>query len=187
MPAAPNGRWIYPLDEFYERSGLALPPVTPLAGADVPEPFHSLLVHPHDMTPTLEGAYGRNIRLRVLERSLTDGVLSREVVLVPEGGSRPVAFGVIKINLEHFPGDARDLVLEGQQPLGTILHRFSIRHASRPDSYLKVTADALIQKALQLAGPSVLYGRRNVIADGGERRLAHVVEILPPSGGFAGV
>lgn len=184
MQASPGRKWIYPLDEFYERSGLSLPPVTPLAGTEVPEPYRGLLVHARDMTPTLESAHACAIHLRVLERSLADGVLSREVVLVPEGGSKPVAFGVIKINLEHFPLPARDLVLEGKEPLGAILRSLSIRHASRPDTYIKVAADELIRRALQLGEPCDLYGRRNVIVDDG-RTLAHVVEILPPSNGFA--
>ena len=175
---------IYPLDEFYEAAGLPLPPMNAISGSDVPEPYRSLLVHARDMTPTLEGAYGRNIQLRVLQRSLASNVLSREVVLVPEGSSAPVAFGVIKINLEHFPGDAKDLVLEGRQPLGAILRSQAIEHASHPDTYFQLHADALIRKALHLPEPCVLYGRRNVIASGNARTLAHVVEILPPSNGF---
>lgn len=185
MPASPNGKWIYPLDEFYAQSGVALPSVVPVAGSEVPEPYRSLLVHERDMTPTLEGAYGRSIHLRVLQRSLAEGVLSREVVLVPEGSAKPVAFGVIKINLEHFPQAARELVLEGQDPLGAILRGQAIEHASHPDTYLRVHADTLISKALGLSGTGVLYGRRNVITDGAGRTLAHVVEILPPSNGFA--
>lgn len=184
MPASPNGKWIYPLDEFYAQSGLPVPPVDLVGGEEVPEPYRSLLVHTRDMTPTLEGAYGRNIQLRVLQRSLAGNVLSREVVLVPEGSSAPVAFGVIKINLEHFPNQARDLVLEGQQPLGAILRSQAIEHASHPDTYFQLQADSLIRKALHLPEPYILYGRRNVIAGGNERTLAHVVEILPPSNGF---
>ena len=185
MQVPPDSISIYPLDEFYAKSGLPLPEMAPIHGSDVPEPYRSLLVHPHDMTPTLEGAYGRNIHLRVLQRSLLDGVLSREVVLVPEGAAKPVAFGVIKINLGHFPGRARDLVLEGEEPLGAILRGQAIPHASRPDTFIKMMADSLIRKALNLPKPCTLYGRRNVILDGGERTLAQVVEILAPSNGFA--
>ena len=161
-----------------------MPPVNALPGSEIPEPYRSLLVHSRDMTPTLESAYGRNIHLRVLERTLAGNVLSREVVLVPEGSSAPVAFGIIKINLEHFSEPARTLVLAGQEPLGTILRGQAIAHSSHPNPYFRVNADPLIRKALQLAETCVLYGRRNVILDDAERTLAQVVEILPPSNGF---
>ena len=185
MQAIPDSTLIYPLDEFYEKAGLPLPPMTAINGPDVPEPYRSLLVHARDMTPTLENAYGRNIHLRVLERTIVGNVLSREVVLLPEGGSAPVAFGVIKINLEHFSEPARSLVLAGQEPLGAILRRRAIPHTSHPNPYFRVTADPLMRKALHLAEACVLYGRRNLILDSSERVLAQVVEILPPANGFA--
>jgi len=185
MQPSPEPPLIYPLDEFYENSGLPLPSVVSIDGSEMPEPYRSLLVHERDMTPTLEGAYGRDIHLRVLQRSLSGSVLSREVVLTADGGTQPVAFGVIKINLEHFPERARELVLAEQDPLGAILRGQAVEHASHPDTYLRVQADTLIRKALGLGDPCVLYGRRNVITDVAKRTLAHVVEILPPANGFA--
>jgi len=184
MQASLDATRIYPLDEFYEKAELPLPPMTPIAGSEVPEPYRNLLVHARDMTPTLEGAYGRNIQLHVLQRSLSDGVLSREVVLIPDGSAAPAAFGVIKINLERFSEHVRKLVLECQQPLGAILRSEDIAHTSRPDHFFQVSADALIQRALHLSEPCMLYGRRNVLLDGDSRTLAHVVEILPPTNGF---
>ena len=185
MQASPEPTLIYPLDEIYEKAGLPLPPMASIDGSEVPEPYRSLLVHTGDMTPTLETAYGRNIRLRVLQRTLADNVLSREVALVPEGQAAPVAFGFIKINLDHFSEQARQLVLECRQPLGAILRSQAIAHTSHPDTYIRLTADPLIGWALRLTEPCVLYGRRNVIVDATERTLAHVVEILPPANGFA--
>ncbi len=184
MAASPNGKWIYPLDEFYAQSGLPLPVVDLVGGDEVPEPYRSLLVHTRDMTPTLESAYGGNIQLRVLQAGLTGQVLSREVVLAPEGSTKPVAFGVIKINLEHLPEAARRLVLEARRPLGAVLRGEAIAHTSHPDRYIRVAADPLILRALDLNQPCVLWGRRNLIVDGAERTLAHVVEILPPSNGI---
>jgi chorismate-pyruvate lyase len=184
MAASANGKVIYPLDEFYAQSGLPLPVVDVVAGDEVPEPYRSLLVHTRDMTPTLEGAYGGNIQLHVLQAGLSGQVLSREVVLAPEGSMKPVAFGVIKINLEHLPAAARRLVLEGKRPFGAVLRSQAIEHASHPDRYIRVAADPLILRALGLTTPCVLYGRRNVITDAAERTLAHVVEILPPSNGI---
>jgi len=179
----PGRNLIYPLNEFYERSGLPLPVVLQVEGQDVPEPYRTLLVHENDMTPTLEGAYRRSIQVRVLEYELAGNVFSRQVVLVPEGATAPVAFGAIKIDLEHFPPAARRLVVERKQPLGAILLTQGVEHASHPDAYFQITSDAVIHSALNLASPCRLYGRRNVIVDGARRTLAEVVEVLPPVNG----
>lgn len=179
----PDPRLIYPLNEFYEQLGLPLPAVTRVDGGDIPEPYRSLLVHDRDMTPTLERAHDRSILLRVLHRALVGEVLSRQVVLIPEGSQAPAAFGAIKIHLEHFPDEAKPLVLEGRQPLGAILRTQGIEHKGRPEAYVQVTADALIHNALGLAEPARLYGRRNTLVDAAGRILAQVIDILPPRNG----
>ena len=151
----------------------------------MPVPYRSLLVHERDMTPTLEDAYGTGIRLRVLEYELRDNVVSRQVALIAEGREEPVAFGAIKIDLENLPPRARSLVLELKQPLGTILRTQGVPHISRPDVFMRVESDSLINGALQLSGSYQLFGRRNVILDSEQRTLAQVVEILPPSNGIS--
>ena len=171
------------MNEFYEQLGLPLPAVTRVDGGDIPEPYRSLLVHDRDMTPTLERAHDRSIHLRVLRRALAGNVLTRQVVLVPEGSSVPVAFGAIKIHLEHFPDEAKPMVLEGKEPLGAILRTLGIEHRGRPEAYVQVTADALIHNALGLAEPARLYGRRNTLVDAAGRILAQVIDILPPRNG----
>jgi chorismate-pyruvate lyase len=112
---------------------------------------------------------------------LRDDVFSRQIVLVLEDDQRPVVFGAIKIYLQHFPDEARRLVLEMKQPLGTILQTQNIAHTSRPEAYIKVTADAAINSALGLTGSLLLYGRRNALWNASHQALAQVVEILPPA------
>src|SRR5204863_7154924 len=138
-------------------AGLPLPRVTRAEAHEIPEPYRSLLVHERDMTPTLEDAYQRSVQLRVLKYDLRENVLSRQIVLVPEGSTRAVVFGAIKIYLEHFPAEAKRLVLELKLPLGTILRTQRIAHFSRPDAFIQVTADPVINSALDLTGPAVLY------------------------------
>jgi len=185
MQVKPDWNLIYPLSEFYEQAGLSLPSVARVEGQDIPAPYRSLLVHEHDMTPTLEDAYRRSIQLRVLQYQRRDNVVSRQVALVVEGNEKPVAFGAIKMHLEHFPPRARRMVLERKQPLGTILRTQGIEHTSHPDAFVRVTSDAVINGALQLSGSYQLFGRRNVILDSEQRTLAQVVEILPPSNGIS--
>ena len=179
--ASPELDLFFPMNEFYDQAGLPLPTVVQVADSDVPEPYKSLLVHTLDMTPTLAGAYQRSIQLRVLKHALRGGVFSRQIILVPEGSQKPVLFGAIKIYLERFPDEARRLVLEMKQPLGAILHNQGIVHASRPEAFIQVTADATINSALGLTGSHRLYGRRNALWNASQKPLAQVVEILPPA------
>ncbi|HEV1284696.1 MAG TPA: hypothetical protein VNU44_05275 [Bryobacteraceae bacterium] len=173
---------LYPLNEFYAEAGLALPSATRINGREMPEPYRRLLVHDRDMTPTMEAHYDRKMTLRVLKYALDHEVFSRQILLLPEGSETPVVFGAIKIFLDEFPTAARDLVLERKLPLGTILESQSIRHFSKPDAFFEVEADAAICQALGITGPVRLYGRRNVLGNGTGRKLAQVLEILPPEG-----
>ena len=172
---------LFPLDAFYAQAGLALPLVHPIQGEEVPQPYQQLLVHDSDMTPTLEAFHGERIHLRMLARWLDGDSYSRQVVLTLNGSARPVEFGAIVIHLEHFPLAAREEVLEGRRPLGTILHDHRIAHQSRPLSFIRVTSDRIMNEALHLPEPRALYGRRNIIRGGDGNELANIIEILPPT------
>jgi len=170
----------HPLDEFYARSSLSLPPLESIDGEAMPEPYKTLLVHQNDMTPTLENFHGRSVHLRVLGRQRRGKHYFREVVLQLEGSEQPVEFGAIKIHLALFAAKAREQILQEQWPLGHILKDYAIAHASRPGAFLRIASDPLINSVLGLRGAHVLYGRRNTLLDAAERPLAEIVEILPP-------
>ena len=169
----------YPLDEFYALAKRELPEIEQLNGEDVPEPYGRLLVHNDDMTPTLEKFHDARIYLNVISRQMRGDFYFREVILLTQRTRTPVEFGAIKINLALFPAGARRLILEEQQPLGTILSDFKLAHTSKPKAFLRIEADAFIKGALQLSGKQVLYGRRNTLYDSEHRALAEIVEVLP--------
>jgi chorismate-pyruvate lyase len=170
----------YPLDEFYALAKRELPPIEQIEGEEMPEAYRALLVHQNDMTPTLEAFHEERIYLNVISRQQRDDFYFREVILLTQRTRTPAEFGAIKINLALFPSPARRLILEEQEPLGTILADFKISHASRPKAFLRLQADAFIKGALQLSGDHVLYGRRNTLFDAQQHSLAEIVEILPP-------
>ena len=169
----------YPLDEFYALANRELPVIEHIDGAEMPEPYRRLLVHNTDMTPTLEKFHDERIYLNVISRQTRSDFYFREVILLTQRTRKPVEFGAIKINLGLVSPAARRLILEEQEPLGTILNDFKIPHASRPKAYLRIEADEFIKGALQISGKQVLYGRRNTLFDPQHRALAEIVEILP--------
>lgn len=182
ITAEPRTKLLYPLDEFYDRAGLVIHPITEVPGEEVPEPYRRLLVHSRDMTPTLEAYHRERIHLQVIGKRIDADVLSRLVVLVTDDTQRPVEFGAIAIHTDQFPKAAREVVLQCRCPLGTILADYEIQHASAPVGYFKMTPDPLVRGSLGLAGTPTLWGRRNVLRDQDGRVLADVVEILPPAG-----
>ena len=171
---------LFPLDLFYARAARPLPSVCIIPGTDVPQPYGRLLVGNHDMTPTLEAFHGDRIEIRVIERILEDDVYGRTVVLMLEGSVQPAEFGASLIHLSSFPSEARERILEGHIPLGTILATFCIQHISRPQAFLRFESDAMIEDSLRLSGTHTLYGRRNVLLTPHNEVLADIVEILPP-------
>ena len=174
---------LYPLDGFYGLAGKPLPAVCEVPGPEVPAPFGQLLVGNHDMTPTLEAFHGDRIKIRALSREHDERSMKRLVVLSLEGSGKPVEVGAILIHLIHFPEDARALILERRTPLGTILAQTHVRHVSCPMAFIRVESDELIGEALEIDGPRVLYGRRNLLLTPKDDILADIVEILPPHPG----
>jgi chorismate-pyruvate lyase len=171
---------IYPLDESYAARGDAVPVIDCVEMSEVPEPYHSLLVHKTDMTSTLEKFHGETLHVEILTRDVRENDYCREVALVLDRTKKRVEFGAIKIMLDLFPAGARQEILRAQQPLGRILNLFNIPFASRPRAFLRLTSDKFIDTALQLQWPQLLYGRSNSLVDAQGRPLAEIVEILPP-------
>ena len=169
-----------PLLEFYQRGGVEPPELLPIDGADMPEPYRSLLVHDGDMTPTLEKHHGDRIHLRPLTRETNGSVYSREVILEAGEVNKPVEFGAISIFLQHYPEAVHELILGDSVPLGTILEDHSILHQSCPQAYFQVNSDPLITEALGLSESTGLYGRCNIHRDPEGNHIAEIVEILPP-------
>lgn len=180
MTAAPT-RLAYPLDEFYLREGLTLPKIEILPGEAVPEPFHALLVHDNDMTPTLEAHHRSDIHIEVWGRQRRGDLYFREVVLRLDRDQRPVEFGANRINLALFPPAVRRLILDEYLPLGHILKMCAVPHSGHPLGYLRIESDWLMNRALQLSGRHSLYGRRNTIRNPAGEALSEIVEILPPA------
>ena len=172
--------FLYPLDELYARAGRVLPPIERIPGEHIPEPYHSLLVHETDMTPTLEKHHGGGIHLRILRREQREDFYFREVALLLRGSEKPVEFGANKVSLLLFPPRARQLILEEQLPLGRILKDCEIGHTTHPRAYFRVEPDELIMDVLALKKRVPLFGRRAAILDLQKRPLSEIVEILPP-------
>jgi chorismate-pyruvate lyase len=174
------GGFLDPLDRAYGWLGLRVPEAALAPAHGVPRPFHQLLVHHEDMTPTLEAHYGQSVLLRVLHRWRDGNHYYRLVTLYLYENELPVEFGAIRIHLDRFEPRAREHVLAERHPLGHILLTDRVVHACRPRHFLRVTADGLIRDALRLLGEPSLFGRASALLDPEGGSLAEVIELLPP-------
>jgi chorismate-pyruvate lyase len=169
------------LEEFYALRGETVPPIERMQPEELPHPQRSLLAHQSDMTSTLENFYRDRLYVEVLARHTVENEYCREVALRLQQSGRRVEFGAIKIMLDLFPAEVRQEILRERQPLGRILTDAGVEFFSRPHLYLRIPSDGFINRALDLSGSPLLYGRRNTLVDAWSRPLAEIVEILPPA------
>lgn len=87
------------------------------------------------MTSTLADFHSSGIGLEVLKETNEGSGYVREVVLFAEPTGKPVEYGAIQIQLDHFRPEVRNAIVEGKEPLGSILNRMQYTYASRPKGF----------------------------------------------------
>ncbi|MDD5261312.1 MAG: hypothetical protein PHD76_05620 [Methylacidiphilales bacterium] len=157
-----------------------MPAIFEIASSEIPQPQRDLLVHQRDMTTTLQTFYGARTHLRLLRAESGNEIYQREVVLALDGSKRPVEFGASSIHLGLLPPDVRREILLAERPLGGLLLEHGVKFVSCPKTFIRVEADTLISRVLELEGPRSLYGRCNALLTPSGDVLADIVEILPP-------
>lgn len=160
-------------------------PFQPVATRDctsqaIPQPYHGLLVHDRDLTPTLEAHHRSPLHIRVLQSEQQGTRYHRRVVLITTDG-RAVSQGEIEIHLDRLPESIVTQVLAGQKPLGGILRDERFQHQSRPQGFFALDSTPDLESIFAISGPSVLYGRRNHLLTAAGDVFAEVLEILAPS------
>ncbi|MEM1444190.1 MAG: hypothetical protein AAGF67_17720 [Verrucomicrobiota bacterium] len=172
---------LLPLHFFYEKADVDMPDFHFLEGDEVPYPYRSLLVHENDMTPTLAAFHHSKLYLRVHAHESTEEFVMRLVSLHSKASDKPVEYGAIAIQLAGLSPEVRELVTEGEVPLGAILGEHSVVHRGSPTAYFSVPSDMLISAALNQPAGEMLYGRCNQLIDSDGMVFADIVEILPRS------
>ncbi len=171
------------LPEFIERvagqPGLSAKSFHWIEGAEMPLPYRDLLVHKRDMTSTLANFHESEIGLEVLKVAAEGDVYSREVILFAVSSGKPVEYGAIQIQLQHFQSAERAAIVGGKEPLGSILNRMKCPYSSRPRGFFSIKAPAVCQARFGCGAGATLYGRYNLLVNAEEKELASIIEILP--------
>ncbi len=148
-----------------------------LAGADLPEPYHGLLVHEHHMTVTVEAHHGCLVDVQVLARRLDGDFYSRKILLTRQSDGRVVQFGLPRVNLSLCSPAVRDEILAQKTPLGRILINHNVLRRIEPTAFFRMTTDADLTKWFGLDRPATTYGRLGIIHCDGKPAI-EVVEIV---------
>ncbi len=156
------------------------PAAVEVPASDVPEPYHTLLVHTHHMTVTVERHFGSAVDVRVLACERRGDEYARKILLaLKENPARVVQFGLVRINLGVCPEPVRNAIVEGKTPLGRVLIQHDMLRRIEPISYLRVELSAAMAAWFGAPTGALTYGRIGVIFTG-DRPAVEVLEILAP-------
>lgn len=155
-----------------------LPAAVTVPAAEVPPPYHRLLVHTHHMTVTVEDFYGGPVGVKVLACRRDGDEYARKILLTLDDG-KVVQFGLVRIDLGVCPPPVRDAIVEGKTPLGRVLIEHDMLRRIEPVAYLRVKLSPAMAKWFGVPADTVTYGRLGVIYTG-DRPAVEVLEILAP-------
>lgn len=128
-----------------------------------PEPYKTLLVHGHHMTVTMEKFHNCHVDVRVLAQELDGNLYCRKITLVKSGTDQVVQFGIVRFNFDYVTTEIRDLILQGEIPLGRILIQYNVLRHIDLGAILKITAGPGLAKHLQMNEAQTTYGRMATI------------------------
>ena len=130
---------------------------------EVPEPFHSLLVHHRHMTVVLGEHYHQPVHLQVQRSGVSGGAYRRRITLTAGPAGPFTELGIVRLHLQFLPPDARDEILAQLCPLGMILIRHHILRRVVPHYYVRFSASSPIIQLFNLPVSPIVYGRIGTI------------------------
>ncbi|MFL5329449.1 MAG: hypothetical protein ACJ8C4_11095 [Gemmataceae bacterium] len=165
------------VNELFSVFGQPMPMHQIISGDVVPEPYHSLLVHPNHMTLAVEGYYQGPVKVRVLDRHDDGERYARLILLERASDGLVVQFGIMRINLSDCPEAVRHAILAEDTPLGRILIEHDVMRRIEPTAFMRVEVQPPL--ATWLAQTGTTYGRLGFIHVN-DKPAVELIEILAP-------
>jgi len=135
----------------------------PVESGAIPEAVRALLVHHRHMTATLNANFGEPVALKVLEHREDEEYYRRKILLTVDNGQRVVEFGLVRLDLQVLPDEARADVIARERPLGEIFSRYDVLTRVEPRWYLRFDARSPIVQCFGPRPPDEAFGRLGVI------------------------
>jgi hypothetical protein len=156
-----------------------LPDYAIVTPAEVPPPYHGLLVHEHHMTVTVEAHHGSLVDVRVLARRHDDHAYARKILLALQSTGRIVQFGIVRVHLRYCSPDVCSEILAARTPLGRILIQHNVLRRIEPTAFLRVMPGPAMMEWFGLQQPRPTYGRLAYIHCDGQPAI-ELLEIVAP-------
>jgi hypothetical protein len=156
-----------------------LPEIEYVTADEVPEPYHTLLVHNHHMTVTVEAHHGSPVDVRVLDQVRQGDSYARKILLTSKKTGAVVQFGLVRIWLPYCDADVQQEILAGQTPLGRILIQHDVLRWIQPTAFVRVLPDAALMSWFGARGRRPTFGRLAYIHCDGKPAI-ELLEIVAP-------
>lgn len=145
----------------------------------IPEPYHTLLVHQHHMTVTVEKHHGGLVDVRILGCRQQGSSYARKIVLALHKSGEIVQFGIVRINLDYCSPEVRAEIVAGKTPLGRVLIQHNVLRRIELTAFLRVDATPKQMAWFGKTGYATLYGRLGYIHCD-DQPAVELLEILAP-------
>jgi chorismate-pyruvate lyase len=132
------------------------------------------------VTSLLEASFGARVAVETQTNTVVDGRLRRSAVLRLASDGRPLLRASSEIALECLPASARQALLTGERPIGTVLREARLETRRELTPYNSDTATAEDAAELGVVQGSPVFQRTYRIVSRG-RRLATITERFPAS------
>jgi chorismate-pyruvate lyase len=150
-------------------------------GSAVPKPYHGLLVHERNMTPTLEQFHNSPVDVRILARHHEGDAYARKITLSLQSTGQIVLFAIARVDLSFTSQLVRNAIVAGQTPLGRILLQHHVHQRIETVAYLRIRPGSEQMAWFGLSQPRPLFGRLALIHC--DRKPAvEVFEVVAPEG-----
>jgi hypothetical protein len=146
---------------------------------EVPEPYHSLLVHEHHMTVTVEAFHADLVDVHVLDRRHADDSYARKILLELQRSRRVVQFGIVRIHLQYCSEEVKAAIISEKTPLGRILIDHDVLRRIQPTDFLRVMPGPKFLSYFGLTESRPMYGRLALIHCD-EKPAIELLEIVAP-------
>jgi len=124
-----------------------------------PEPYKSMLVHEHHMTVTMETYHRSPVDVRVLDRNPDEHNYARKILLLKQGTSDVVQFGVVRFNFEYVTDEVKQEIIAEKNPLGRVLITHNVLRHIDLNAILRVRCGPALAAHFQCPEGTVTYGR----------------------------
>ena len=144
---------------------------------DMPEPYHTLLVHDRHMTVTLEDFWKSPVNVHVIDCHEDGPLYTRKISLSNDTG-RSVEYGAVQIDLSCCSDAVRQQIVSRDTPLGRILVDNDVMTRINCRLYFRLTPTPEIMRTYGLDNNEPLYGRFATVEFDSQPAMI-LIEVMP--------